>query len=320
MLEFWNKVVYELDCYQKVFVAIVVAHKKGSPGTARARLLCTEAGEVLGTIGGGVMESRLAEEAERTLHSGPFEPQLKTLVHREAEGALESGLVCGGSQTLVTLVLEPDHRRVLYEVAERLRYGQPGCLVINPSGIRLEEEDLDDPACRLEEDGDDWEASIGLFNRRRVLIVGCGHCGSALARQMDQLGFSVTVVESRAGLRTTQRLPKPVHFLNRPYSEAATAVEHARLTFAVVMTPSYPDDVDALASLLPAAFPFIGVMGSPSKLQKIKEALYARGISESDWERVTAPVGISVNSDTPDEIAVSVAAQILQISNQSSDT
>ncbi|MDB2499469.1 MAG: XdhC family protein [Opitutales bacterium] len=320
MLEFWNKVVYELDCYSKVFVAIVVEHKKGTPGTSRAMMLRTEAGEVLGTIGGGVMESRLLDEAEGAIERSTPEPQLKTLVHRQSKDHVESGLICGGSQTVVTLVLNPDHRRVLYEVCSCLRQGNAGRLIISPAGISLESESIEDPSCSLQAVEQNWEAAIGLLNRRRVLIVGCGHCGAALARQMDLLGFHVTVVESRIGLPSTENLPKRVQVLNKPYSEAAKDLEFAILTFAVVMTPSYLDDVDALASLLPEALPFIGVMGSPSKLQKIKEKLYARGFNDSDWDRVTAPVGLPVNSDTPAEIGVSVAAQILQLTNLASDT
>ena len=319
MLGFWNKVVYELDCFSKVFVAIVVEHKKGTPGTARAMILRTEAGEVLGTIGGGVMESRLLDEAKGALESGSFEPQLKTLVHRQSKDHVESGLICGGSQTVVTLVLNPDHRRVLYEVCSCLRQGNAGRLTISPAGISLESESTEDPSCSLRVLGEDWEAAIGLLNRRRVLIVGCGHCGAALARQMDLLGFQVTVVEPRIGLPSTENLPKRVQVLNNPYAEAAKDLEYAILTFAVVMTPSYPDDLDTLASLLLEALPFIGVMGSPSKLKKIKEKLYARGFRASDWDRLTAPVGLPVNSDTPEEIGVSVAAQILQLTNPSSD-
>lgn len=319
MLDFWNKVVYELDCYQKVFVAIVVASRRGSPGTAKAQLLYTEAGEVLGTIGGGIMESRMLERAASAIESRDYTPRINTLFHRKGRGERESGLVCGGSQTVVTLVFEPDDRVVLYEVVERLRYGKPGRLVISAAGIRLEEEDLEEPGCVLR-DADDWEAGIGLFNRRRILIVGCGHCGSALARQMDLLGFHVTVVEPRPELTTVADLPKSVQLLNKSYAEAATGISHARLTFAVVMTPSYPDDVNALASLLSEAFPFIGVMGSPSKLSKIREELSVRGFKDADWARVTAPVGVPMNSDTPAEIAVSVSAQILQKSNPSSDT
>lgn len=315
MLDFWTKVVYELDCYQKVFVAIVVDHKKGTPGTTRAQLLVTESGEVMGTIGGGLMESRLIEEAATTLRSGKHEPQLKTLVHRKGENTVESGLICGGSQTVVALVFNPDHRRVLYEVCKRLRYGEPGRLIISDSGIALEEESLEQEAYEFRASEENWRASLGLLNRRRVLIIGCGHCGAALARQMDMLGFHVTVVESRAELPTTADLPDRVELLNKPYADASKDLQYPRLTFAIVMTPSYPDDVDALASLLLEAFPFIGVMGSPSKLKKIKAELYTRGFGDSDWERLAAPVGVPMNSDTPPEIAVSVAAQILQKTN-----
>ena len=84
----------------------------------------------------------------------------------------------------------------------------------------------------------------------------------------------------------------------------------------MVMTPSFSDDVDALTSLLPLPFPFIGVMGSPAKLKKIREELKIRNFGHEDWSRVTAPVGLAINSDTPEEIAVSIAAQILQKTNQ----
>ena len=187
--------------------------------------------------------------------------------------------------------------------------------MISPSGMSLQEEDIDQASNSLKNDPNQWEVGIGLLNRRRVLIVGCGHCGAALARQMDLLGFQVTVVEPRIGLSTTEQLPARAVLLKQAYAEAAKEQEYARLTFVVVMTPSYPDDVDALASLLPEAFPFIGVMGSPSKLQKIKDELYNRGFDESDWDRVVAPVGLSINSDTPEEIAVSVAAQLVQLAN-----
>ncbi len=320
MLDFWNKIVYELDCYQKVFVAIVVDHKKGTPGTTRAQLLYTEAGEVLGTIGGGVMEARLLEDAATAIESGPHEPQLKTWVHRQSGECIESGLICGGSQTVVTLVFNPDHRRVLYQVCKRLRDGESGRLMISQSGIDLAEEDVDQACNLLKTDGKQWEVEIGLLNRRRVLIVGCGHCGAALARQMDMLGFHVAVVEPRIGLSTIEQLPARAKLFNNAYTQVAKELEYASLTSVVVMTPSFSDDVDALASLLPEAFSSIGVMGSPSKLQKIKTELYSRGFNESDWARIAAPVGLSINSDTPEEIAVSVAAQLVQLANSKSHT
>jgi xanthine dehydrogenase accessory factor len=316
MLNFWNKVVYELDCYQKVFVAIVVNHQKGSPGTNRAQWLCTEAAEVMGTIGGGVMESQLLKEATALLKKGHHIPTVRTLYHRNSDETHSSGLICGGAQPIVTMVLDHAHRPVLHELVKRLRYNEPGVLVMSPSGLRLEEEDLSRPSMILEDSGGNWTVRFGLFNRRRILVVGCGHCGAALGRQIHLLGFQVNLVEPRENLSTSLDLPARVNLLQKPFSDAGRGLKHARLTFAVVMTPSYPDDVDALASLLPEAFPFIGVMGSPAKLQKIKKELQSRGFGESGWNRLSAPVGLPIESDTPAEIAVSIAAQILQKTNQ----
>ena len=312
MLRFWNKVLYELERYQKVFVALVVDQQKGSPGTTRSRLLVTEASEVLGTIGGGVMEARLIEEASTVLKAGKQDPVLKTTYHRKTEQNDKSGLICGGSQTILTMVLNHDHKSLVNELVDRLLQDLPGSLSITSEGMSLSDQDLNEPSVTLKRVGEDWKATIGLLNRNRVLIVGCGHCGAALARQMYTLGFHVTIVEMRESLLAAVDFQREIVKLNISYSSAGQWLEHARLTFAVVMTPSYSDDVDALASLLPEAFPYIGVMGSPVKLQKIKEELLSRGFGDTDWERITAPVGLPIESDTPEEIAVSVAAQILQ--------
>ena len=126
MLKFWSKVVYELDCYVKVFVALVVDHQKGSPGTTRAQLLFTEGAEVVGTIGGGVMETELLEKAEQLLKVGYHPPTLQTLYHRATGEVDKSGLICGGAQTMVTMVLNTDHREVLRDMVYRMRYDQPG--------------------------------------------------------------------------------------------------------------------------------------------------------------------------------------------------
>ena len=78
------------------------------------------------------------------------------------------------------------------------------------------------------------------------------------------------------------------------------------------MTHSYESDVEALRFALKQDFPFCGLMGSPPKLERIRKSLTGRGISRAQIDRITCPVGIEIGSDTPDEIAVSVAAQILQ--------
>lgn len=316
MLSFWLKVADEVDAYCKAFLAVVVDHQKGSPGKTRACMFYSEGGEQVGTIGGGAMEARLVKEARNALRDGFLKPGLRRLEHQATGGETASGLICGGSQTVVSLVLDQSDRPVIHKLVERLQADQPGCLVIGPEGISFEEELLDHPSTELTETGTDWKVRLGLLNRRRMLIAGCGHCGAALARQMRLLGFQVTVDEPRKSLFTLRNLPRGVKTRVRPFAEAGRELGHADLTYAVVMAPSCPDDVDALASLIPLPFPFVGVMGSSSKLARIRETLLNRGFSEKDLQRLEAPVGISMKSDTPEEIAVSIAAQILRLPQQ----
>ena len=304
---------------RRVFLAFVVGHQKGSPGTEQARLLFTEDGRQLGTIGGGAMEARLLNDSKVAFKEGPVAPQLTTLIHRPSKESA-SGLFCGGTQTQVTLIVDESHKTIVGEILERLELGKSGTVVFTSKGISLREEELENPAVGFDRPDARWSAWVGLFNRRRILIVGCGHCGAALARQMDLLGFHVTVVDPRKDLFTQNALPAEIVIEICDYAGAAAlmAVKHAILTFAIVMTPSFIDDVAALAGLLTKPFPFIGVMGSPAKIKKIQDELRIRNFGDESWSRITAPVGLSIGSDTPEEIAVSVAAQILQKLNQAS--
>jgi len=317
MLSFWRKVADEVAEGRRVFLAFVVGHQKGSPGTEQSRLLFTEEGHQQGTIGGGVMEARLLRDSATAFKEGKLLPRLTTLKHRPSKESA-SGLICGGSQTQITLIVDESHTTLFHNIVKRLELGQLGSVVFTSEGISLRDEDLTKLPTGFEELGGRWSAWVGLFNRRRILIAGLGHCGTALARQMDLLGFHVTALDPRNNLIAQTVLPTEIVTEIRDYVDAGDliAVEHARLTFAVVMTPSFLEDVAALTGLLPKPFPFIGVMGSPTKLNKIQDELRNRNFGDEWWSRISAPVGLPLGSNTPVEIAVSVAAQILQVTNQ----
>ena len=79
------------------------------------------------------------------------------------------------------------------------------------------------------------------------------------------------------------------------------------------MTTDFPSDVRALSGVLPHPFRFIGVMGAPAKLEQILQRLADEGFSATDLARIHAPIGLDIPSHTPEEIAISVAAQILKL-------
>jgi xanthine dehydrogenase accessory factor len=309
----WKAVVQCLARGERVFLCLVVEATKGSPGTPGAALALGESGHPIGTIGGGGMERDLLLEARAALEKQGYIPRCETLYHHSRAPGRESGLICGGSQTHVSLCLEPAKDFLAVKaISEKLRAEKGGGLEISPAGLRfIAEVETEFPSFALQREGDTWCFQQRLRNPRRVAIMGGGHCGVALAQTMRGLGYSAQVFETRPNLYTLAQFPEREVELVKNFSDAGELVHLPEVTFAVVMTSGYPGDVDALTGLLPFSFPFIGLMGARSKIRRIREALTMRGFSEQDWARITAPVGLPLDSDTPEEIAVSVAAQIL---------
>jgi xanthine dehydrogenase accessory factor len=166
------------------------------------------------------------------------------------------------------------------------------------------------------EQAGEWRVHLSTHNRKRIAIFGGGHCGAALARQMVRLGFLVILIESRADLFTLDSLQQVTVLNTDTFAAGAALVNYPELTFVVVLTPSAKQDIDALSGTLNYPFPFIGVMGSRAKINMIRESIQNIGFGDEHWQRVTAPVGLPIESDTPEEIAVSISAQILDESRK----
>lgn len=314
MENYFSLAMQELEAGRRVFAAMVAANKKGSPGTPAARMLVFEDGRQWGTVGGGIMEGRLVERAGLLLRAGGrLGPVLETRRHQAGAPEETSGLVCGGEQTTVLMIWEGEaDRELLAGVLSCIRNEQPGVLRVTSAGMSLEGP-LIDARCGsvLRQTPDAWEYFCNLLNPRRILILGGGHCGVATARLMQGLSYAVTVVEPRPEVYTLEGLPPGVRLCRGNYQEEACALAFPELTLVVVMTHSFPTDVEALMAVLSRPFPDIGVMGSAPKIERIRRALTERGVPPEQQARLSAPVGLPMDSDTPEEIAVSVAARIL---------
>lgn len=321
MRGFWTELAGRLAGGERVFLALVAENTRHSPGTVGARMLVAETGETAGTVGGGVMERDLVERARRSLDDDERLAEVRTLHHRRSPGEGEpSGMICAGRQTNLGYLCRPElEGETVARVAALVAAGRSGTLRIDPGGMSVVEEppDLSRPQRRLtrggERDGDRWRYEEELVNRRRLAILGGGHCSLALARVMGRLGYDVFAFETRkkepeAELREHARALEIVD----DFGDAGGRIAWPELTWVVVMTSDFPSDVRALAGVVGRPFPFIGVMGSPAKLQEIFRRLKAEGFSAGELARVRSPVGLPIPSHTPEEIAISVAAQILQ--------
>ena len=323
-LTFWRRLLRALEEGHAVFLGLVVDHTRHSPGTRGARLFLAADETRHGTLGGGVMESRILKRATTRLkRRGPW-ATLETLVHRKTapqspndSSASPSGMICAGEQTNLYYLCRPsEDRPAIAHLVDLLAEDRPSHLRISPSSLEVEESAprFDLPTHRLEQEGEEWFYEEDLLERRRLAILGGGHCALALARTMTNLGYVVTAFESQKkvpeeGLDTAVR---HLEIVSR-FQEAGHQIPYPEITQVVVMTSDLQSDVAALIGTLGRPFPFLGVMGSPSKLAEIRCRLHREGFTHEDLDHLTAPVGLPIGSRTPEEIAISIAAQILSL-------
>ena len=320
MRNFWQNLLRQLQNDSKVFLTLVPKHTKGSPGTTGAKMFVSESGEIFGTIGGGIMEQKLIDHAREILQQEDFKPEIQTLYHRTSGSGEKSGMICSGSQTNLYYLCQPSRdRETIEQVVSLIERDISGSLSIDASGMSVQEKaaNLAQPAIQLIQESGRWKYEEQLLNRQRIAIIGGGHCSLALSRVMSQLDYEVLVFDTRHEVSTlTQNTYARSVKIVEDYQEIGALIPFPQLTCVVVMTTDFPSDIRALLGVASFPFPFIGVMGSRAKIATIFEQLQQAGVSENTLSQLYAPVGLPIGSHTPEEIAISIAAQILQGRNQ----
>ena len=290
-----------------VVMTVVVSHTVHSPGTTGASHAIADDGARAGTIGGGIMEAKAEAEADAWFRYGsaPKSPRVVELHHSRDDGVAQSGMICAGRQTNATFVIRPsDHAALCEPIARGLASRGGGVIRIDERGVSWLPDD----------DGADLGWTLAVTPPLGLLIIGGGHCGAALALLGSTLGWRIDVVDTRPELRTLERLQGvvPAHIVD-DYRDTARYLTDPENTAVAVMTADFPSDVKALRSVLAADMMprWLGVMGSEAKRTRIFEELRKAGHSEERLAEVRSPIGLAMKSDTPAEIAVSVAAELL---------
>ena len=159
-----------------------------------------------------------------------------------------------------------------------------------------------------------YEESIG--NKNTLYIVGGGHVGLATSKLFNSLGFYVVVFDDRKSINTfeSNRYAHKKQLIS--YEDIEKCIKQGGNSYVAIMTNKYTDDKLVLSKIIKNNHKFIGVLGSTSKIKTMNEVLLKDGFSQKDIDKVHAPIGLSIHSQTPDEIAVSIAAQIIQLKNK----
>lgn len=145
-----------------------------------------------------------------------------------------------------------------------------------------------------------------------VYVVGCGHVGQAVAHLAHWLGFRVVASDDRAELANSEVMPYADVHIPGPFTEVLARQPLTRSSYVVLVTRNVTVDLDILPHLIDTPAPYIGVMGSQRRWTHTRQLLQERGLSDEQLATFHSPIGIELQAETPEEIAVSIMAEIIK--------
>lgn len=328
-------------------LATVTGTKGSTPQKPGSSALFTEKGLIYGTVGGGVVERRiekLAGEAIISKKSGLFHFNLANDISNTEEA------ICGGEITVLLDADMRNSVSVFDQLRQSLTDRIPGVLItmvtgyteqrvlINrywisegsapsiPSEFREKLEPVVKRVLTDRKKSGYTELEIGLegeepsslfylepvFSPESLIIAGAGHIGRALAHLGSLLDFEVTIIDDRTEFANCINIPDADYIIVKDISEAMNELAYGTSTYVVIVTRGHKDDASALKQCIKRDLAYIGMIGSKNKIASMKQNFISNGwASTSEWDKIFAPVGLDIKSQTVEEIAVSISAQLV---------
>lgn len=270
----------------------------------------TLGGACIGTLGGGAVERSLVKQALTELAQQNSIPRLSLHCHALSAPENASGMICGGEQTVVRHPCQPDE----IPLFEQLANGQRGVLSLSATGIQFNPGASLPGASRFSRFESDWLYEESQGYSKHAYLIGGGHVSLALSNILTTLDFEITVIDERDHIDSFERNKVAHHKLRMPYSELAHAIPEGAHVFVFIMTHSHKTDETAAAQLLDKNVRYLGLLGSQKKIAELKSRLSFKFPAER-LEQLRAPIGLPIYSHTPEEIAISIAAELIQLLN-----
>lgn len=296
---------------------LTVAHTQGS-SAGKAGFKCAVAQDkTLGNLGGGSAEHILIKEARLHLSAAERISYLKELIHNPKAQGAQSGMICSGRQSTLIHKFTPAHINMLKALTDSSEFRKPPCLLrFSNDESYLKQNVRQSKRIQFEHEGERFLYSEQIGLPDTLYIVGGGHVGAAAAKIFADLDFYVKVFDNRKNLELFKNINTAHEKIVIEYNQFHLQLKPNEKQFILIMTAEHHSDQTVLAQALKSEAVYIGMLGSEAKIRTIFKNLKAQGFSEDDLKRVHSPVGLPIACETPAEIAVSIAAQIIDIRNK----
>jgi xanthine dehydrogenase accessory factor len=336
----FKTLLHHLEEGRPVVSATIISQKGSTPRTAGTKMIVEENGRFTGTIGGGLLEARVL-----TASADVFRQKKSRLMKFDLtkDDVASMDMICGGVLDVLIEYIPPtdECRDVFRRMGESLDQNQPGLLVTVISdpltdilahgfvardgartGILADHPMPDEVADRIgairypviiDENGTTCLVEPAVLPSRAFLF-GAGHVAQPTSDLASVVGFHVTVLDDRIEFANQDRFPHADRVIVLNGFENAFPDQCIDPdSYIVILTRGHLHDRTVLAQALKTDAGYIGMIGSRRKRNAIYHALLEEGFTQSDIDRVHSPIGVSIEAETPEEIAVSIVAELIQV-------
>ena len=347
MLKIYKELARALTAGEKSVLVRIIRKLGSAPRTAGTALLLRADGSFIGSVGGGLLEHDVLRKAQEVMESGR-----SAIFHMRLSGqeVAASEMLCGGD---VDVLLEPvfpgdsGAEAVIQELVAMKEDGRRGAWVTVVAGGReggsrfliTEGGDVIGGASMLaglsgvdlkrwatvrgpsletlaESEGGETVFVEPVESEALLLLFGAGHISTFVAPLARMVGFRVCVIDDREEFANPERFPAADRLMVSSVSEAFARIAVTRATYIAIVTRGHIHDRDALRSALATRPAYIGMIGSRRKRDLIYASLIQEGVTAEELQRVHCPIGVAIGAQTPEEIAVSIVAEIIQFRAQ----
>ncbi len=328
MLQRLQSVITALQEQQALMLVMILDSSGSTPRGAGALMLVFEDSHTEGTIGGGAVEHAAIVHAGELLEQRCSD----TVIYRlNTDDVVNLGMICGGDVTVHFQYLEGERYLPLFLKLKEDAVENTGAWLVR----RIENKTVTamtvcGSATEVCGDEPDREILPKLLSSRpvylegeiswyaepvvkagTVYVFGGGHVSREVVPLLARVGFSVAVYEDREIFADTALFPDACRVILGDFNHIEEHVSLTEYDYVVIMTRGHQADFEVLSQALKAPCTYIGCIGSRKKITITKRRILDLGFDETDFERVHAPIGLPIRAETPEEIAVSVAAELI---------
>ncbi|MGC9967823.1 MAG: XdhC family aldehyde oxidoreductase maturation factor [Syntrophobacteraceae bacterium] len=340
MMTIFKNVVDLLKAKESFVLATILRRCGSAPRDVGSRMIIRADGSIIGTIGGGVLEATIQKLAKELFISRKTQVRRFTL---NREGAAPNGMICGGDVDFLLHfedAAQPDRLALYEQLLATLHSRKRAWLVVELPAVEVSE---GMPPTYLFKDAGSLVEARGMPRLRELLvevsatqsavveyegtrffieplssegtvyIFGAGHIGQKLAQLTSFVGFRTVVLDDREEFANRELFGSSDEILVlSTFDGAMKNLEIDKESYLVIVTRGHVHDKTVLEQALRTDAGYIGMIGSRKKRDATYEVLAREGFGNEDFARVHSPIGLNIDAETPEEIAVSIVGELIQ--------